>query len=315
MAQFDPNFVVSVFVTMVVAALALTGRLVARCMTKVVLWLDDYFAISAFGLCMPGLEYPLMTLRARAPSKHSDNHTSFCGTQSCSTPSPSPCQKFSILGFYWRFLSKSNIRIPIQILATCSLLWLIIRTFLAIFHCVPVQAFWDKTIEGAVCSINDSKFFFGTVLVHLIIDVFILVLPVLQVKRLQLRSAEKAAVLSLFMFGTLVCVTSIVVLVESLRFDPSSPEMPSDIASIMIWATVEVNLAIVSSCLPILRPILSKIAPRSMPCPAETTSSVIVGKVKGSTSGGSRHTKKLMTLVPRGIWLIQNSWGVVKMIM
>lgn len=48
MAQFDPNIVVSVFVTMVVAALALTGRLVARRMTKVVLWLDDYFAISAF---------------------------------------------------------------------------------------------------------------------------------------------------------------------------------------------------------------------------------------------------------------------------
>ncbi|KAH7109998.1 hypothetical protein B0J13DRAFT_578421 [Dactylonectria estremocensis] len=277
MAQFNPNVAVSVFVTMVAAALALTGRLVARRMTKVVLWLDDYFAISAFVFACSwsavmvawtlhaGLGIPLDDVEGKSPEQALRQSHLFLWNAELFYALSLALSKISILGFYWRLFSKSNIRLPIQILATCSLVWLIIRTFLAIFHCVPVQAFWDKTIEGAMCSINDSKFFFGTVLVHLIIDVFILVLPVLQVKRLQLRSAQKAAVISLFMFGTLVCVASIVVLVESLKFDPSSPEMPSDIASIMIWATVEVNLAIVSSCLPILRPILSKIAPRSMP--------------------------------------------------
>lgn len=111
--------------------------------------------------------------------------------------------KMSILGFYWRLFKMSNIRLPIQILAVSSVLWLIIRTVMAIFHCVPVQAFWDHSIKDATCKINDSKFFFGTVLVHLVIDLFVLVLPVVQVKRLQLRLGQKVAVIGLFMFGIL----------------------------------------------------------------------------------------------------------------
>lgn len=111
--------------------------------------------------------------------------------------------KLSILGFYWRLFSRSNIRVPIQILAVLSLIWLIIRTFLAIFHCVPVQAFWDKSIKDAVCTIDDSKFFFGTVLVHFLLDISILALPVLQVMNLHLQAGQEIAVIALFMFGIL----------------------------------------------------------------------------------------------------------------
>jgi hypothetical protein len=43
------------------------------------------------------------------------------------------------------------------------------------------------------------------------------------------------------------------VLVESALFNPQTKELPKDIAAIMIWATVEVNLAIVSGThLPVL---------------------------------------------------------------
>jgi hypothetical protein len=172
--------------------------------------------------------------------------------------------KMSILCFYWRLFRTSNIRLPIQILMGCSIVWLIIRTFMAIFHCVPVQAFWDSTVEGAVCNIDDSKFFFGTVLVHLIIDLVILALPVVEVKHLQLRIGQKVAVIALFMFGILcvkasveiifygilmhlrVCIASVVVLVESNKFNPNSEEMPLEITPIIVWATVEVNFAIVS---------------------------------------------------------------------
>lgn len=46
--------------------------------------------------------------------------------------------------------------------------------------------------------------------------------------------------------GIRVCIASVVVLVESVRFDPLSIEMPLNITSIMIWATLEVNFAIIS---------------------------------------------------------------------
>jgi hypothetical protein len=134
---------------------------------------------------------------------------------------------------------------------------------MAIFHCVPVQAFWDTSIK-ATCNIDDSKFFFGTVLAHLIIDIAILALPVMQIKHLHLPANKKAAVVAMFMFGIFVCIASIVVLDESLKYDASSPEMPWNVSPIIIWATAEVNLAVVSACLPMLRPIWLLVTRRSL---------------------------------------------------
>jgi hypothetical protein len=61
--------------------------------------------------------------------------------------------------------------------------------------------------------------------------------------------------MSMFCSGIFVCIASVVVIVYSCSYDTTSPEILWNIAPIIIWATVEVNMAIVSSCLPILRPI------------------------------------------------------------
>jgi hypothetical protein len=67
---------------------------------------------------------------------------------------------------------------------------------------VPVQGFWDRSID-ARCDINDSKFFFGTVLAHLVLDVVILALPVIQVYQLKLPVSQKIAISAMFTFGIL----------------------------------------------------------------------------------------------------------------
>lgn len=111
--------------------------------------------------------------------------------------------KLSILALYWRLFHTSDIRIPIQILGACSIIWLVIRILLSVFHCSPTQGYWDHTIEGRKCPIKESNFFFGTVFVHVIIDLCVLALPVVQVRRLKLRVGQKLAVIFLFMFGIL----------------------------------------------------------------------------------------------------------------
>ena len=65
---------------------------------------------------------------------------------------------------------------------------------------MSVQGFWDKTIK-AHCAIDDSKFFFGTVIAHLVIDMAILVLPIVQIKQLRLPTAQRLGVTAMFMFG------------------------------------------------------------------------------------------------------------------
>ena len=172
--------------------------------------------------------------------------------------------KLAILGFYWRLFSVSNIRLGIYILVASTLIWVTIRTFMTIFHCIPVEAYWDLNIKDAVCKVDPGKFMFGTTLVHLMLEIAVLSLPVFQVKNLQLRIGQKIAVVGMFMFGIVyvlllcvcrtestdsffsVCAASIVVLVVAINFDSKTTEMARDIRGVAIWAGTEAYLAIIS---------------------------------------------------------------------
>ncbi|KAL6362485.1 hypothetical protein LRP88_03767 [Fusarium phalaenopsidis] len=172
--------------------------------------------------------------------------------------------KLAILGFYWRLFSVSNIRLGIYILQGSTVIWLTIRTFMTIFHCIPVQAYWNHNIKDAVCNIDPAKFMFGTTLVHLFLEIAVLSLPVFQVKALNLRLGQKIAVVAMFMFGIFVCAASIIVLVEAITLNPKTTEMAKDIKGVIIWAGTEAYLAIISSCLPIIRPVFRRLISNSI---------------------------------------------------
>lgn len=84
-----------------------------------------------------------------------------------------------------------------------------------------------------------------------------------------------------------VCIASIVVLNESLKYDTKSPEIPWNITPIIIWATAEVNLAIVSACLPMLRPIYAFI--RRTPLSHGSSDGTYLGN-KSSSAGAVKLT-------------------------
>lgn len=112
--------------------------------------------------------------------------------------------KFSILTFYWRIFKISGIRVPIQVLFGLTVAWFLLRIFMVTLQCIPITALWDKSITDANCSINESTFFFSTVLTHVIIDIAIVVLPGIEVRKLQLPLGQKLAVVALFTFGFLL---------------------------------------------------------------------------------------------------------------
>ncbi|CAH0024654.1 unnamed protein product [Clonostachys rhizophaga] len=161
--------------------------------------------------------------------------------------------KVSILSLYWRMFNLTNIRLPIQILFGCSFVWIIFRIFMGIFHCVPVEAFWDSN-AGGYCAIEDKKFFFGTTLVHAAIDIAILILPMWQISQLQLPLLQKAGIMIMFTFGFFICAAAIRLIVAARVLDDKSPDLTWNICEIVIWATVEVNLINVSASLPVIRP-------------------------------------------------------------
>ncbi|KAF4472469.1 integral membrane pth11 [Fusarium albosuccineum] len=161
--------------------------------------------------------------------------------------------KMAILAFYWRMFRVTSIKLPIQILTVCSIIWIIIRTFLVTLRCIPLQSFWDPSVKGK-CTLKDSTFFFGTILVHVIIDIVILILPVLQIRKLQLPLMQRLGIIAMFMFGIVVCASGMVIVVVSTSYDDHSDDMTWNLTPIFLWATVEVNLVTVSACLPTIRP-------------------------------------------------------------
>ncbi|KAL9570446.1 hypothetical protein ACKAV7_005454 [Fusarium commune] len=142
------------------------------------------------------------------------------------------------------------------ILSGCCFIWITLRIFMGIWHCVPVERFWDSTVEG-YCAIEEKNFFFSTTLVHSVIDIAILILPMWQIGQLQLPVIQKTGIIIMFTFNFFICAAAIRVLVAARVYNDQSPDITWGICDIVIWTTVEVNLINVSASLPIIRPACS----------------------------------------------------------
>ncbi|KAK0388498.1 hypothetical protein NLU13_4742 [Sarocladium strictum] len=289
-------------VTFALATICTGFRFWARRMTNIQLWWDDWFALLAWitgagwsGVIIAwtltgGLGQKLDTLSI-SPEEAIRRSLIYTFNAELLYAFSLVFSKYAILGLYWRLFKTCSIRLPIQSLFVLSTVWIIIRTFMTVFHCVPTQAFWDLSITDKVCNIDNARFFFGTTMTHLFLDVAILALPIVQVRKLNLRKGQKLGVIGLFMFGVVVCVAAVVLIVSSTSFNKDSPEMPYDINTIMIPATVEVNFSIVSACLPMMRPIVQRFMHGS-PFGSDNTSSG-----GGPRGGGTTSTvAKLRTL-------------------
>ena len=111
------------------------------------------------------------------------------------------CSKLAILCLYWRLFKLSCLRWPILILIGTVVIWIMIRTFMLTFRCIPVQSLWDYKITDKVCNIDSDKFFLATITTHFLLDIIILTLPVIEVSRLHMRMGQKIAVAGLFLVG------------------------------------------------------------------------------------------------------------------
>ncbi|KAF5011459.1 hypothetical protein FDECE_2424 [Fusarium decemcellulare] len=253
-----------VFITFAVATIVTGLRLLSRRLKRIPLSWDDYFALCGYGMSIAwviiipywltaGLGLHIEDIKSPPMEEVLFESKLLLFIAELFYAFALFFAKASILSLYWRMFRVTNIRLPIQILFGCSLVWITFRLFMGIFHCVPVQAFWDST-AGGYCAIEDKKFFFGTTLVHAVIDIAILILPMVQIGKLQLPPMQKFGIMLLFTFGFFICAAAIVVVVSATQFNDKSFDLTWNICPIVIWATVEVNLVTVSACLPCVRP-------------------------------------------------------------
>lgn len=168
--------------------------------------------------------------------------------------------KISIIVFLRRLLGTLTFyrafTMGLIVFVTC---WALAALLVNIFQCWPVQYYYDKDLNGH-CMGHQREFFQCMGSLALIEDVFILCLPIPVVWRLKITMRQKFAVTFVFSLGGLVCIFSLLRLIEFRRFIVT--DLASSSALESIWTVLEINVAIITGSLPLLRPLLQGILGR-----------------------------------------------------
>ena len=126
-----------------------------------------------------------------------------------------------------------------------------------IFQCRPVIRAFDKDTPGNC--IDTAKFWFANAGFSIATDIIILLLPMPLVWKLEVPRMQKAALVGVFTVGIFVVVTSCL-RVTTLDLFATSPDNTYNIDNVM-WTIIEPNVAVICSCLPILRTLVVKFIP------------------------------------------------------
>ncbi|KAJ5952351.1 uncharacterized protein N7479_010764 [Penicillium vulpinum] len=167
--------------------------------------------------------------------------------------------KFSILFQYLRIFPGKPFRLicyALMAIVAAYSSWAVVSGFV---NCVPVAKFWNKGLPGN-CLKFEALWFFNAAM-NITTDIALLLLPMPLLSKLQLPQTQKIALMGVFAMGILVVVTSILRL-SSLREVAKSPDTSYSNVAAAYWTAAECNVAIMCSCLPFLRPIISRIFPR-----------------------------------------------------
>ncbi|RKK19856.1 hypothetical protein BFJ65_g6568 [Fusarium oxysporum f. sp. cepae] len=137
--------------------------------------------------------------------------------------------------------------------------WTITIAFLNTLICVPVAKFWNSTLDGH-CT-DPLTVWYVMAGFNLVTDITVFCMPLPVIGSLNLPRKQKIMLLAIFSIGFLTCAISIY-RIRTLKTAASTKDPNWDNVDAAIWSFLEVTLAIISSCLPTLRPLFSKLMPK-----------------------------------------------------
>ncbi|KAF5020650.1 hypothetical protein F66182_7327 [Fusarium sp. NRRL 66182] len=167
--------------------------------------------------------------------------------------------KFSILMFYWRVFASTNyIRRSIHYIGACIILWFIASFLVSVFQCIPVHSVWDpaaKMRSGRRC-IDFDAFYFAVSIPNILFNFILVLLPIPQVLKLKITTAQKASLILFFTLGGFVVIMSIIRVKLITEIDFATFVVNWALDNSVLWTIVETCCGVVGVCFPSLRPIM-----------------------------------------------------------
>ncbi|CAP95479.1 Pc21g05820 [Penicillium rubens Wisconsin 54-1255] len=201
------------------------------------------FAESRYGLGLP--------LKLRPPPNYSTyTKINYAGR---------PFYQIGIAGFkaslclsYLRLISgtsKRLYRVVIWVVIAASTLGHIAGALSLLFNCTPVRRSWNPHVPGTCLPVGGL--FYGLAIYTIITDVTIIVLPIPLLLGLNIKTAQKAGVVCLFLLGLFTTICSIMRLtqIQRVAFGDGNSTM------LVLWGTIEFNVGNIVTCIPYLAPL------------------------------------------------------------
>ncbi|KAK3670136.1 hypothetical protein LTR78_009983 [Recurvomyces mirabilis] len=170
------------------------------------------------------------------------------------------CTKFSILFQYLRIFPYKKFRQTCYGLIAVVFVYTCWSFFSAVFFCTPVAFFWNSDISGGRC-FNKFAVWFANASFNILSDIAVGALPIPVLKELQLPDRQRYALIIVFALGGFTCIVSILRL-QSLYVVSKASDVSWNNPFAAIWSSVELNTAILCSCLPTLKTCVSRYFPR-----------------------------------------------------
>ena len=184
-----------------------------------------------------------------------------------------PTVKLALLFLYRRIFEHSSFLRIVNGMIVLIFVWAIVMTFMAIFNCKPISAFW--TTEGTC--LNFKEFAIGYAIVNIISDFAVWLMPIPRVWNIQLPKPQKIALSLIFalglLYGHLFSILRGIDTLANTSFSLSDCAAATArlLLSMLVlgeydttwlyakgymWSIIEVSTGIVCTCLPTMRVLL-----------------------------------------------------------
>ncbi|GLA55347.1 hypothetical protein AnigIFM63604_001995 [Aspergillus niger] len=176
--------------------------------------------------------------------------------------------KFSILSLYLEIFRGKLFRASCYTIGALSLALAAAMFLIAGLLCQPIEKNWDPLMTTGHCG-DSVKMDVATATINMILDLFIVILPLPSLWKLQMSWTRKAMLSGIFSLGLVICAMNLTRIVFAVTLDMT--DATHAIARIGLFSILEVNVGMICASLPTLGPL-------------------IFGDHRGGSSGGRKGT-------------------------
>ncbi|EER27805.1 hypothetical protein CPC735_031410 [Coccidioides posadasii C735 delta SOWgp] len=182
--------------------------------------------------------------------------------------------KISILLSYLRFLTTRTSRFITWAMVGVMVAWFIAYEVIMLLNCIPLQDYWDNPTPDAKC-IDEFGKLFSSAITNFVTDFVVLLLPIPTLWTLRLPIRDKIVLVALMSLGFTACAAAAIKVYYSYKAVLLTYDVTWEGYGVWLWSDVEINLAVISPSVPILRPLAQRYFPRlgfrSMPQSSDRT--------------------------------------------